>query len=60
MSSQANGASRLPQSRGLLAAWRRNIVYIGLIGVFLIFAITLSDQGFLDPRNLLNVHGRLR
>jgi ribose transport system permease protein len=35
--------------------WRRNIVYIGLVGVFLIFAITLSDQGFLDPRNLLNI-----
>lgn len=55
MASQTNGATRPPRSRGVLATWRQNIVYIGLIGVFLVFAITLSDQGFLDPRNLLNI-----
>jgi ribose transport system permease protein len=41
--------------RSRLARWRENIVYIGLVGVFLVFAVTLRDQGFLDPGNLLNI-----
>lgn len=35
--------------------WRRNIIYIGFILVFLFFAATLEDRGFLTERNLTNV-----
>jgi len=35
--------------------WRQNIIYIGFAIVFVVFAITLGDQGFLSPNNLLNV-----
>jgi ribose transport system permease protein len=35
--------------------WRRNIIYIGFVLVFLFFAITLEDRGFLTDRNLTNV-----
>ncbi len=35
--------------------WRRNIIYIGFVLVFLFFAITLEDRGFLTERNLTNV-----
>lgn len=39
----------------LLKDWRQNIIYIGFIAIFLIFALTLSDKGFLNPNNLLNI-----
>lgn len=42
-------------SRTLFANWRQNIIYIGFIVIFLIFAVTLSDKGFLNPNNLLNI-----
>jgi ribose transport system permease protein len=39
----------------LASSWRQNIIYLGFAGIFAIFAITLRDQGFLDPNNLLNI-----
>jgi ribose transport system permease protein len=39
----------------LFANWRQNIIYIGFAAIFLIFALTLSDKGFLNPNNLLNI-----
>ncbi|MBT6833842.1 ABC transporter permease [Amylibacter sp.] len=41
--------------RVLIGDWRQNIIYIGFIVLFLIFAVTLSDKGFLNPNNLLNI-----
>jgi ribose transport system permease protein len=41
--------------RTLLANWRQNIIYIGFVCIFAIFAATLSSQGFLNPNNLLNI-----
>lgn len=35
--------------------WRQYIIYIGFAVVFLVFAITLGDKGFLTTTNLLNV-----
>jgi len=47
------------QVPGVLSAflrdWRQNIIYIGFIAIFLIFALTLNDRGFLNPNNLLNI-----
>ena len=49
----ANTASA--PDRALFANWRQNIIYIGFVAIFLIFALTLSDKGFLNPNNLLNI-----
>ena len=38
-----------------LTNWRQNIIYIGFVGIFIFFAITLSHKGFLDTNNLLNI-----
>src|SRR4051812_45461051 len=38
-----------------LANWRQNIIYIGFVVIFIVFAITLFDKGFLNPNNLLNI-----
>ena len=38
-----------------LANWREYIIYIGFLVIFLVFAATLGDRGFLDPNNLLNI-----
>src|SRR3954452_5594994 len=35
--------------------WRRYVIYIGFVVVFLFFAILLGDQGFLSSNNLLNI-----
>jgi ribose transport system permease protein len=35
--------------------WRRYVIYIGFVVVFLFFAILLRDEGFLSPNNLLNI-----
>jgi ribose transport system permease protein len=42
---------------GRLAAfdWRRYIIYIGFVVVFLLFAVTLHGSGFLSTTNLLNI-----
>jgi len=37
------------------ANWRQNIIYIGFVVIFVVFAITLNDKGFLNPNNLLNI-----
>ena len=49
----ANAASA--PGGALFANWRQNIIYIGFVVIFLIFAVTLSDKGFLNPNNLLNI-----
>ncbi len=38
-----------------LANWRQYIIYLGFVVIFLVFAVTLYDKGFLDPNNLLNI-----
>ncbi len=38
-----------------LANWRQNIIYIGFVVIFVVFAIALNDRGFLNPNNLLNI-----
>jgi ribose transport system permease protein len=50
----AGGARTIP---GLLRGvdWRRYIIYIGFVVVFLAFAATLGDRGFLSSNNLLNI-----
>lgn len=35
--------------------WRRDIIYVGFVVVFLVFAVLLGDQGFLTTTNLLNI-----
>ncbi|WP_373356799.1 ABC transporter permease [Pseudoroseicyclus sp. CXY001] len=41
--------------RAWLGDWRQNIIYIGFVVIFVIFAVTLNDRGFLNPNNLLNI-----
>ena len=43
------------KSPSFAANWRDYIIYIGFAAIFLIFAATLGDRGFLDPNNLLNI-----
>lgn len=40
---------------GFFANWRQNIIHIGFVVIFLVFALTLNDKGFLNPNNLLNI-----
>jgi ribose transport system permease protein len=35
--------------------WRQYVIYIGFVIIFVFFAVTLADSGFLNPTNLLNV-----
>ncbi|EYR65291.1 ABC transporter permease [Actinotalea ferrariae CF5-4] len=35
--------------------WRRDIIYVGFVVVFVVFAVLLGDQGFLSTTNLLNI-----
>jgi ribose transport system permease protein len=35
--------------------WRRYIIYIGFVVVFIVFAVTLGDRGFVSSNNLLNI-----
>lgn len=46
-----------PKRKNPLASldWRRYVIYIGFAVVFLFFAITLGDDGFLTGNNLLNI-----
>jgi ribose transport system permease protein len=39
----------------IAASWRQYIIYLGFVGIFVIFSLTLFDKGFLDPNNLLNI-----
>ena len=47
--------SILASSWAIFANWRQNIIYIGFVAIFLVFALTLNDKGFLNPNNLLNI-----
>lgn len=40
---------------GFFTNWRQNIIYIGFVVIFLVFALTLNDKGLLNPNNLLNI-----
>ena len=51
--SEASPARNSSLLRGL--DWRRYIIYIGFVLVFVAFAITLGDNGFLSTNNLLNI-----
>jgi ribose transport system permease protein len=42
-------------ANAVFANWRQNIIYIGFVVIFIVFAITLNDKGFLNPNNLLNI-----
>src|SRR4029450_9977629 len=35
--------------------WRQYVIYAGFVAIFIFFSLTLSDKGFLDPNNLLNI-----
>ena len=35
--------------------WRRYVIYIGFVVIFVFFAVLLRDEGFLSPNNLLNI-----
>lgn len=35
--------------------WRRYVIYIGFVVVFIFFAVLLRDQGFLSANNILNI-----
>ena len=49
-------ANSVAAPRGaIFANWRQNIIYIGFVAIFLVFALTLNDKGFLNPNNLLNI-----
>ena len=41
--------------RGRRFDWREYVVYIGFVVLFVVFAITLADDGFLNKTNLLNI-----
>src|SRR4051812_42357242 len=55
---ETSPAAPAPRSlAGLLRGvdWRRYIIYIGFVVVFLAFAVTLGDRGFTSTNNLLNI-----
>lgn len=35
--------------------WRRYVIYIGFVVIFVFFAVLLGDEGFLSANNLLNI-----
>jgi ribose transport system permease protein len=51
---EATPNRRVPRALGAFD-WRQYIIYFGFAIVFGIFSITLSDRGFLEPLNLLNI-----
>lgn len=48
-------ASNSSGSKLLTIDWRKYMVYIAFVVVFIFFAVTLHDQGFLTTGNLLNI-----
>jgi ribose transport system permease protein len=55
--STAPGTSR-PASTFMRRAreeWRQYVIYAGFVLIFIFFAISLGERGFLDPNNLLNI-----
>lgn len=56
MQSKVSKASDPTQSNFLQKFdWKRYIVYIAFVGVFIYFSISLHDEGFLSANNLLNI-----
>lgn len=51
----APAATRWWRSAAARIDWRRDIIYVGFVVVFLAFAVLLGDQGFLSTTNLLNI-----
>jgi ribose transport system permease protein len=51
------GGSAAAAVMGLLGRgdWRRYVMYIAFVLVLVVFAVVLSDRGFLTSRNLLNI-----
>ena len=43
------------RSRFAALDWRRYVIYIGFVVIFIFFAILLGHQGFVSPNNLLNI-----
>ncbi len=41
--------------RSLRFDWRRDIIYVGVVVVFLVFAVVLRSEGFMSTTNLLNI-----
>src|SRR4051812_32511062 len=54
-----NGMQELLRPTGRLARpridLRQNILYVGFVVLFVVFAVTLGDQGFTNSNNLLNI-----
>ena len=57
MSSTSEGLSRPNETFAsrMKEDWRQYVIYAGFILIFIFFSVTLSDKGFLDPNNLLNI-----
>lgn len=58
MNTTSNASPEAKQSGLRLPAWfdwRRDIILIGFVVVFGVFAIMLGDDGFTSPQNLLNI-----
>jgi ribose transport system permease protein len=53
----ATASATTPGPRARLGGfdWRRYIIYIGFVAVFLLFSILLRNDGFLSSNNLLNI-----
>jgi ribose transport system permease protein len=48
-------AKRGESLSAVLKNWRQYVIFAGFIVVFLVFAVTLEDRGFLGTNNLLNI-----
>lgn len=44
-----------PRLNAFLSDWRNYVIHIGFVVIFVVFAITLGDKGFLNPNILLNI-----
>lgn len=55
--STAQGAGKIVAALGTVD-WRRYVIYIGFVVVFVVFAVWLGDEGFLSSTNLLNIAGQ--
>ncbi|WDF35279.1 ABC transporter permease (plasmid) [Arthrobacter agilis] len=53
--STANPPASKTDSRLKGLDWRRYVIYIGFVVVFILFAVILGDRGFLSSNNLLNI-----
>ncbi|MEU4191797.1 ABC transporter permease [Kribbella sp. NPDC026611] len=54
--SDAPGRSTAELVRGLAGLdWRRYVIYIAFVAIFVLFAVLLGNDGFLSSNNLLNI-----